>query len=73
MIPQYKRQCIVLKRQQTKENKEEAVEYAKLSAKSVKEAKEKHQEYQEHQERTAKRHRLPSPRASTSKTESSQT
>ncbi|KAF4026805.1 hypothetical protein G4228_019083 [Cervus hanglu yarkandensis] len=55
-----------LKKQRTKKNKEEAAEYAKLLAKRMKEAKEKRQE------QTAKRRRLSSLRASTSKTESSQ-
>ena len=50
----------------TKKNKEEAAEYAKLLAKRMKEAKEKRQE------QIAKRRRLSSLRASTSKSESSQ-
>ncbi|KAB0382999.1 hypothetical protein FD755_004916 [Muntiacus reevesi] len=50
----------------TKKNKEEAAEYAKLLAKRMKEAKEKRQE------QIAKRQRLSSLRASTSKSESSQ-
>lgn len=57
---------IALKNQRTKENVEEAVEYAELLGKRVKETKEKCQE------QIAKRHRLSSLRASTSKFESSQ-
>ncbi|XP_029776632.1 40S ribosomal protein S6-like [Suricata suricatta] len=56
----------VLNLQRTKKNKEEAAEYAKLLAKRMKEAKEKRQE------QIAKRRRLSSLRASTSKSESSQ-
>ncbi|KAK2086588.1 40S ribosomal protein S6 [Saguinus oedipus] len=56
---------IALKKQRTKKNKEEAAEYAKLLAKRMKEAKEKRQE------QIAKRRRLSSLRASTSKSESS--
>ncbi|VFV46838.1 40s ribosomal protein s6 [Lynx pardinus] len=55
----FKKECM-------KKNKEEAAEYAKLLAKRMKEAKEKHQE------QIAKRRRLTSLRASTSKPESSQ-
>uniref|UniRef100_A0A452QL27 Small ribosomal subunit protein eS6 n=1 Tax=Ursus americanus TaxID=9643 RepID=A0A452QL27_URSAM len=65
-VPQHKRQRIALRKQRTKKNKEEAAEYAKLLAKRMKEAKEKHQE------QIAKRRRLSSLRASTSKSESSQ-
>ena len=65
-VLQHKRRRIALKRQRTKKNKEEAAEYAKLLAKRMKEAKEKLQE------QIAKRHRLSSLRASTSKSESSQ-
>uniref|UniRef100_A0A2K5HUL4 40S ribosomal protein S6 n=1 Tax=Colobus angolensis palliatus TaxID=336983 RepID=A0A2K5HUL4_COLAP len=57
---------IALKKQRTKKNKKEAAEYAKLLAKRMKEAKEKRQK------QIAKRHRLSSLRASTSKSESSQ-
>uniref|UniRef100_A0A8C2VHY3 Small ribosomal subunit protein eS6 n=1 Tax=Chinchilla lanigera TaxID=34839 RepID=A0A8C2VHY3_CHILA len=64
-VLQHKHCPIALKKQRTKKNKEEAAEYAKL-AKKMKEAKEKHQE------QIAKRHRLSSLRASTSKSESSQ-
>ncbi|TKC34668.1 hypothetical protein EI555_011640, partial [Monodon monoceros] len=53
-------------KQRTKKNKEEAAGYATLLAKRMKEAKEKHQE------QIAKRRRLSSLRASTSKSESSQ-
>ncbi|KAM9224838.1 LOW QUALITY PROTEIN: small ribosomal subunit protein eS6-like [Dugong dugon] len=60
-VLQHKRQRIALKKQHTKKNKEEAAEYAKLLAKRMKEAKEKHQE------QIAKRWRLSSLRASTSK------
>ncbi|KAI4572142.1 hypothetical protein MJT46_005210 [Ovis ammon polii x Ovis aries] len=63
---QHKRRRIALKKQRTKKNKEEAAEYAKLLAKRMKEAKEKRQE------QIAKRRRLSSLRASTSKSESSQ-
>ncbi|EQB78775.1 40S ribosomal protein S6-like protein [Camelus ferus] len=63
-VLQHKRRRIALKKQHTK-NKEEAAEYAKLLAKRM-EAKEKRQE------QTAKRRRLSSLRASTSKSESSQ-
>ncbi|KAB1255433.1 40S ribosomal protein S6 [Camelus dromedarius] len=65
-VLQHKHQRIALKRQCTKENKEEAAERAKLLAKRMKEAKEKRQE------QIAKRRRLSSLRASTSKSESSQ-
>ncbi|XP_041498214.1 40S ribosomal protein S6-like [Microtus oregoni] len=65
-VLQHKRLCIALKKQRTKKNKEEAAEYAKLLAKRMKEAKEKRQE------QIAKRRRLSSLRASTSKSESSQ-
>ena len=60
-VLQHKLRCIALKKQRTKKNKEEAAEYAKLLAKRMKEAKEKCQE------QTAKRRRLYSLRASTSK------
>ncbi|KAB1275365.1 40S ribosomal protein S6 [Camelus dromedarius] len=63
-VLQHKRRRIALKKQHTK-NKEEAAEYAKLLAKRM-EAKEKRQK------QTAKRRRLSSLRASTSKSESSQ-
>ncbi|KAL4668620.1 hypothetical protein H8957_011310 [Semnopithecus entellus] len=65
-VLQHKRQRIALKKQRTKKNKEEAAEYAKLLAKRMKEVKEKRQE------QIAKRRRLSSLRASTSKSESSQ-
>ncbi|XP_012979905.2 40S ribosomal protein S6 [Mesocricetus auratus] len=65
-VLQHKCHHIALKKQRTKKNKEEAAEYAKLLAKRMKEAKEKRQE------QIAKRHRLSSLRASTSKSESSQ-
>ncbi|MXQ86005.1 hypothetical protein E5288_WYG010285 [Bos mutus] len=65
-VLQHKRRRIALKKQHTKKNKEEAAEYAKLLAKRMKEAKEKRQE------QIAKRRRLSSLRASTSKSESSQ-
>uniref|UniRef100_A0A8C8VZ34 Small ribosomal subunit protein eS6 n=1 Tax=Peromyscus maniculatus bairdii TaxID=230844 RepID=A0A8C8VZ34_PERMB len=65
-VLQHKRCRIALKKQRAKKNKEEAAEYAKLLAKRMKEAKEKRQE------QIAKRHRLSSLRASTSKSESSQ-
>ena len=65
-VLQHKCQCIVLKKQRAKKNKEEAAEYAKLLAKRMQEAKENRQE------QMAKRHRLSSLRASTSKSESSQ-
>uniref|UniRef100_A0A8C6N2M1 Small ribosomal subunit protein eS6 n=1 Tax=Mus spicilegus TaxID=10103 RepID=A0A8C6N2M1_MUSSI len=65
-ILQHKRRHIALKKQHTKKNKEEAAEYTKLLAKRMKEAKEKRQE------QIAKRCRLSSLRASTSKSESSQ-
>ncbi|KAK2090597.1 40S ribosomal protein S6 [Saguinus oedipus] len=65
-VLQHKRWPIALKKQRTKNNKEEAGEYAKLLAKRMKEAKEKLQK------QIAKRHRLSSLRASTSKSESSQ-
>ncbi|XP_042854391.1 40S ribosomal protein S6-like [Panthera tigris] len=65
-VLQHKRGRIALKKQHTKKNKEEAAEYAKLLAKRMKEAKEKRQE------QIAKRQRLSSLRASTSKSESSQ-
>uniref|UniRef100_A0A671EYX1 40S ribosomal protein S6 n=1 Tax=Rhinolophus ferrumequinum TaxID=59479 RepID=A0A671EYX1_RHIFE len=65
-VLQHKRRRIALKKQRTKKNKEEAAEYAKLLAKRMKEAKEKRQE------QIAKRRRLSSLRASTSKSESSQ-
>uniref|UniRef100_A0A2K6TXU6 40S ribosomal protein S6 n=1 Tax=Saimiri boliviensis boliviensis TaxID=39432 RepID=A0A2K6TXU6_SAIBB len=63
-VLQHKRRHIALKKQRTKKNKEEAAEYAKLLP--MKEAKEKRQE------QIAKRRRLSSLRASTSKSESSQ-
>lgn len=66
-VLQHKRRRIALKKQRTQKNKEEAAEYAKLLAKRMKEAKEKRQE------QIAKRRRLSSLRASTSKSESSQT
>jgi small subunit ribosomal protein S6e len=65
-VLQHEHQYIALKKQCTKKNKEEAAEYAKLLTKRMKEAKEKHQE------QIAKRRRLSSLRASTSKSESSQ-
>ncbi|XP_032506770.1 40S ribosomal protein S6-like [Phocoena sinus] len=65
-VLQHKRRGIALKKQCTKKNKEEAAEYATLLAKRMKENKEKHQE------QIAKRRRLSSLRASTSKSESSQ-
>ncbi|KAJ8339818.1 hypothetical protein SKAU_G00344510 [Synaphobranchus kaupii] len=65
-VLQHKRRRIALKKQRTLKNKEEASEYAKLLAKRMKEAKEKKQE------QIAKRRRLSSLRASTSKSESSQ-
>ncbi|KAK2111895.1 40S ribosomal protein S6 [Saguinus oedipus] len=65
-VLQHKWRHIALKKQRTKKNKEEAAEYAKLLAKRMKEAKEKRQE------QIAKRRRLSSLRASTSKSESSQ-
>uniref|UniRef100_A0A8C6CDU1 40S ribosomal protein S6 n=1 Tax=Monodon monoceros TaxID=40151 RepID=A0A8C6CDU1_MONMO len=65
-VLQHKRRRIALKKQRTKKNKEEAAGYATLLAKRMKEAKEKHQE------QIAKRRRLSSLRASTSKSESSQ-
>uniref|UniRef100_A0A8D1UY95 40S ribosomal protein S6 n=1 Tax=Sus scrofa TaxID=9823 RepID=A0A8D1UY95_PIG len=65
-VLQHKRRRIALKKQRTKKNKEEAAEYAKLLAKRMKEAKEKCQD------QIAKRRRLSSLRASTSKSESSQ-
>ncbi|KAI1888536.1 hypothetical protein AGOR_G00186180 [Albula goreensis] len=65
-VLQHKRRRIALKKQRTQKNKEEASEYAKLLAKRMKEAKEKRQE------QIAKRRRLSSLRASTSKSESSQ-
>ncbi|XP_047689674.1 40S ribosomal protein S6-like [Prionailurus viverrinus] len=65
-VLQHKRRRIALKKQRTKKNKEEPAEYAKLLAKRMKEAKEKRQE------QIAKRRRLSSLRASTSKSESSQ-
>ena len=65
-VLQHKCRRIALKKQRTKKNKEEAAEYAKLLAKRMKEAKEKRQE------QMAKRRRLSSLRASTSKSESSQ-
>ncbi|KAB0371578.1 hypothetical protein FD755_016516 [Muntiacus reevesi] len=65
-VLQHKRRRIALKKQHTKKNKEEAAEYAQLLAKRMKEAKEKRQE------QIAKRRRLSSLRASTSKSESSQ-
>ncbi|KAB0381822.1 hypothetical protein FD755_003739 [Muntiacus reevesi] len=65
-VLQHKHWHIALKKQRTKKNKEEAAEYAKLLAKRMKEAKEKRQE------QIAKRRRLSSLRASTSKSESSQ-
>ncbi|XP_068920724.1 small ribosomal subunit protein eS6-like isoform X2 [Petaurus breviceps papuanus] len=64
-VLQHKRRRIALKKQRTQKNKEEAAEYAKLLAKRMKEAKEKRQE------QIAKRRRLSSLRASTSKFESS--
>ncbi|KAK2494956.1 hypothetical protein MC885_003665 [Smutsia gigantea] len=63
-VLQHKRRCIALKKQRTKKKKEEAAEYANLLAKRMKEAKEKRQE------QIAKRRRLSSLRASTSKPES---
>ncbi|MXQ88327.1 hypothetical protein E5288_WYG021359 [Bos mutus] len=65
-VLQHERRRIALKKQRTKKNKDEAAEYAKLLAKRMKEAKEKRQE------QIAKRRRLSSLRASTSKSESSQ-
>ncbi|XP_036135013.1 40S ribosomal protein S6-like [Molossus molossus] len=65
-VLQHKRRRVALKKQRIKKNKEEAAEYAKLLAERMKEAKEKCQE------QIAKRHRLSSLRASTSKYESSQ-
>uniref|UniRef100_A0A6I8PLV7 Myotubularin-related protein 9 n=3 Tax=cellular organisms TaxID=131567 RepID=A0A6I8PLV7_ORNAN len=65
-VLQHKRRRIALKKQRTQKNKEAAAEYAKLLAKRMKEAKEKRQE------QIAKRRRLSSLRASTSKSESSQ-
>uniref|UniRef100_A0A8C5LNE0 Small ribosomal subunit protein eS6 n=1 Tax=Leptobrachium leishanense TaxID=445787 RepID=A0A8C5LNE0_9ANUR len=65
-VLQHKRRRIALKKQRTQKNKEEAADYAKLLAKRTKEAKEKRQE------QIAKRRRLSSLRASTSKSESSQ-
>ncbi|KAK2119851.1 40S ribosomal protein S6 [Saguinus oedipus] len=65
-LKKHKWRRIALKKQRTKKNKEEAAEYAKLLAKRMKEAKEKRQE------QIAKRRRLSSLRASTSKSESSQ-
>uniref|UniRef100_A0A2K5PEN0 40S ribosomal protein S6 n=1 Tax=Cebus imitator TaxID=2715852 RepID=A0A2K5PEN0_CEBIM len=65
-VLQHKGRRIALKKQRTRKNKEEAAEYAKLLAKRMKEAKEKRQE------QIAKRRRLSSLRASTSKSESSQ-
>ncbi|CAD7681861.1 unnamed protein product [Nyctereutes procyonoides] len=65
-VLQHKRRGIALKKQRTKKNKEEAAEYAKLLAKRMKEAKEKRQE------QIAKRRKVSSLRASTSKSESSQ-
>ncbi|MBZ3875868.1 40S ribosomal protein S6 [Sciurus carolinensis] len=65
-VLQHRHQHIDLKKQCTKKNKEEAAEYAKLLVKRMKEAKGKDQE------QTAKRCRLSSLRASTSKFESSQ-
>ena len=60
-VLQHKRPRTALKKQRTKKNKDEAAEYAKLLAKRMKEAKEKRQE------QIAKRRRLSSLRASTSK------
>ena len=65
-VLQRKRWRIALKKQRTKKNKEEAAENAKLLAKRMKEAKEKRQA------QIAKRQRLSSLRASTSKSETSQ-
>ncbi|ELK04665.1 40S ribosomal protein S6 [Pteropus alecto] len=65
-VLQHKSRRVAPKIQSTKKNKKEAVEYAKLLAKRMKEAKEKCQE------QIAKRRRLSSLRASTSKSESSQ-
>uniref|UniRef100_A0A2K6UGW3 Small ribosomal subunit protein eS6 n=1 Tax=Saimiri boliviensis boliviensis TaxID=39432 RepID=A0A2K6UGW3_SAIBB len=65
-VLQHKRRRTALKKQRTQNNKEEATEYAKPLAKRMKEAKEKRQE------QIAKRRRLSSLRASTSKSESSQ-
>ncbi|XP_058153548.1 small ribosomal subunit protein eS6-like [Dasypus novemcinctus] len=65
-VLQHKHRPIALKKQCTKTNKEEVAEYAKLLAERMKEAKEKCQE------QIAKRWRLSSLRASTSKSESSQ-
>ncbi|XP_032763671.1 40S ribosomal protein S6-like [Rattus rattus] len=64
-VLQHERQRIALKKQCTKIN-EEAAEYVKLLARRMKEAKEKRQD------QIAKRRRLSSLRASTSKSESSQ-
>ncbi|XP_053573528.1 40S ribosomal protein S6-like [Bombina bombina] len=65
-VLQHKRRRIAPKKQRTQKNKEQASDYAKLLAKRTKEAKEKHQE------QIAKRCRLSSLRASTSKSEYSQ-
>ncbi|KAB0366071.1 hypothetical protein FD754_010227 [Muntiacus muntjak] len=65
-VLQHNRRRIALKKQRTKKNKKEAAEYAKLLAKRIKEAKEKWKE------QIAKRWKLSSLRASTSKSESSQ-
>ncbi|CAJ0931421.1 unnamed protein product [Ranitomeya imitator] len=65
-VLQHKRRRIALKKQRTQKNKDQAADYAKLLAKRTKEAKEKRQE------KIAKRRRLSSLRASTSKSESSQ-
>uniref|UniRef100_A0A4X2LBH5 40S ribosomal protein S6 n=1 Tax=Vombatus ursinus TaxID=29139 RepID=A0A4X2LBH5_VOMUR len=65
-ILQHKCRRITLKKHNTQKNKEEPAEYAKLLAKRMKEAKEKRQE------QIAKRRRLSSLKASTSKSEFSQ-
>ncbi|XP_032766039.1 LOW QUALITY PROTEIN: 40S ribosomal protein S6-like [Rattus rattus] len=65
-VLQHRCRRIALKKQRTRKIKEEGAEYAKLLAKRMKEAKEKRQE------QIAKRRRLSSLRASTSKSESSQ-
>ncbi|MBZ3882625.1 40S ribosomal protein S6 [Sciurus carolinensis] len=65
-VLQHKCWCSSLKKQHTKKNNEQAAEYATLLAKRMKEAKEKRWE------QIAKRRRLSSLRASTSKSESSQ-
>jgi small subunit ribosomal protein S6e len=65
-VLQHKCWHIALKKQYPKKNKEEVAEYTKLLAKRMKEAKAKSQK------QIAKRRRLSSLRASTSKSESSQ-